>query len=109
MGITSDVIEETPYEDIIEPTCPSCRQEVPWGTEVCPHCGYHFKGMTVVEEAPKAVKTKRRKGKTGTVIAASSIVIMGILTLLSLEYFPILALGTILVIILLVVMAAAPE
>jgi hypothetical protein len=109
MGITSDVVEETPYEEIIEPTCPSCRQSVPWEIDVCPHCGYQFKGKVKPKEAPKAVAKRRKRGKKGTVVAAASVIAMGILAFLSVEYWPPAALILLLAIVVMVVMAAAPE
>lgn len=109
MGITSDVVEETPYEELIEPTCPSCRQLVTWEEKVCPHCGYQLKVEAEPKVAPKAVVKRRKKGKKGTVVAAASVAAMGILTFLSIEYWPPAALILLLAIVVIVVMAVAPE
>jgi hypothetical protein len=37
------MVEETPYDELIDETCPSCRRTVPPGTTKCPHCGYQIR------------------------------------------------------------------
>ena len=108
MVVTSEVIEETPYDELIEPTCPSCRQRIPWDVDVCPHCGYQMKGEAKPKEAPKAVARARRKGKRGNIVAAGSIVVLGLTAILTLEYIPGAMLIPIVMIIILIALSAAP-
>lgn len=110
MVVTSEVIEETPYDEIIEPTCPSCRQRIPWDVDVCPHCGYQITGKVKPKEAPKVVAParRRRKGKRGNIVAAGSIVVLGLTTILTWEYIPGAMLIPILMIVALIVLSAAP-
>ena len=52
------MVEETPYDEIIEETCPSCRHTVPQGTATCPNCGFHIREEPSPETAKKAAPPK---------------------------------------------------
>jgi len=52
------MVEEIPYDELIDETCPSCRQTVPLGTTKCPHCGYQIR-----EEKKAAVRVSREPSK----------------------------------------------
>jgi len=88
-----EVIEEKEYGDIIKPTCPSCRREVPFGAEICPYCGYQLKEGVVtkkveVKEAAPAKRVKKKKKSRGkALMAAGSIIILAVLGFLSALYF----------------------
>lgn len=53
------MVEEIPYDELIDETCPSCRHTVPSGTTKCPNCGYQIreepKKVTVVDRTPRTV------------------------------------------------------
>jgi len=87
-----EVIEEKEYGDIIKPTCPSCRREVPFGAEICPYCGYPLKEGVVtkkveVKEAAPAKRIKKKKSRGKALMAAGSIIILAVLGFLSALYF----------------------
>ncbi len=108
MVVTSDTIKERSYEELIDPTCPNCRQTIPWDTDVCPHCGWQIK-KGVPAEAPKlAVPTVKKGIKKGNVLAAASVIILGLLGLGSVEYFPPATLICLLMIVVIITQAAAP-
>jgi len=77
------MVEEIPYEEIIDETCPSCRQTVPRGSVVCPHCGYRIReevappAAKVRAPAPTPVRTATNKAG----IAGVLIIVSGILAL----------------------------
>ncbi|NYT12565.1 MAG: hypothetical protein GKC03_08480 [Methanomassiliicoccales archaeon] len=85
------MVEETPYDEIIEETCPSCRRTVPQGTTKCPNCGFKIR-----EEPPpsKPVKdkflaeerAKERAGYAGTLIMISGL--LAFITGLSMVVYP---------------------
>jgi len=86
-----EIIEEIPYDEVIMPTCPSCRMTVPFEARTCPHCGYPIvegekKKEVEVKEAAPAPKKRKDLGKKG--IAAGSIIVLALLGLLSAVYFP---------------------
>lgn len=108
MVVTSEVVEETPYDELIEPTCPSCRQTIPWDVDVCPHCGHQLKGEAKPKEAPRAVAPARRRGKRGNIVAAVSIVVLGLATILTWEYIPGAMLIPLIMIVAMIVLSAAP-
>ena len=108
MVVKSDVIEERPYEELMSPTCPNCRMEIPWDVDVCPYCGWQIK-KGVPAEAPKlAVPTVKKGIKKGNVLAAASVIILGLLGLGSVEYFPPATLICLLMIVIVIIQAAAP-
>lgn len=79
-------MEERPYSEIIDETCPSCRHGIPLSSKVCPDCGYRIRP----EEEP-AVEEKKKKPERPRVSYASSkagfggalILISGILAVLT--------------------------
>lgn len=101
-----DVIEDTPYEEIIDETCPDCRMTVPVGTATCPYCGYQIR-----EEAEKSreVQVEGKEGPAKTkrenkmMAGAGATLSMGALALGSLWVFPPAAL---LVVVLWIIMIA---
>jgi len=108
MVVTSDTIKEKSYEEIITPTCPYCRHTIPWDTDVCPYCGWQIK-KGVPAETPKLAVPKVKKGiKKGNVLAAASVIILGLLGLGSVEYFPPATLICLLMIVVIITQAAAP-
>ncbi len=36
-------MEERSFDELIDPTCPSCRHAVPMDASTCPNCGYKLK------------------------------------------------------------------
>lgn len=109
MVVTSDVIEEKPYEELISPTCPNCRLEIPWDADVCPHCGWQIREGAAAAAAPKPAAVRAKKGKKGTAVAAGSVIALALLTLGSAYYWPPAAILTILAIVGVIAIAAAPS
>ena len=107
MVVTSDVVEEKPYQEILDKTCPSCRRTIPWDAEVCPQCGYRMKGEAKPEVKPKPAAPKKKR-KKGNVVAGVSVIILGLLAVGSYEYFPPATVIALIMIIAMISMAAAP-
>ncbi len=82
------MVEERPYSEIIDETCPSCRHGIPLSSTVCPNCGYRIRPE---EEEPEVEKKKKKKPGRSRVTYASSragfggalILISGILAVLT--------------------------
>lgn len=79
------MVEEIPYDEIIDETCPSCRYTVPRGSSVCPYCGYRIRE----EKKPESLKpgkiptapARTSGGRAG--LAGILILISGILALIT--------------------------
>lgn len=80
------MVEETPYSEIIEETCPSCRHNVPQGTAVCPNCGFQIREEPKPAAAPKAAPSKVKQVQQATEKAGFGgwlILISGILAVIT--------------------------
>jgi hypothetical protein len=85
------MVEETPYDEIIEETCPSCRRIVPEGTIACPNCGFKLREEPPL---PKPVRdrfleeerAKERAGYAGLLILISGF--LALITGLSMIVYP---------------------
>ena len=85
------MVEETPYDEIIEETCPSCRRGVKQGTATCPNCGFKIR-----EKPPSSrpaedrflaeERAKERAGYAGTLIIISGV--LALMTGLSMIIYP---------------------
>ncbi|MEM2943591.1 MAG: zinc ribbon domain-containing protein [Methanomassiliicoccales archaeon] len=71
-------MEERPYNEIIDATCPSCRHGVPMDANVCPYCGYRIK-----PEAAKTVPTAKEKPPSGVKPITAKPVVGGVLIIIS--------------------------
>jgi len=60
------MVEEIPYDELIDETCPSCRHTVPPGTTKCPNCGYQIR-----EEPDKVTVAKRPSCRTNVIGSCS--------------------------------------
>lgn len=54
------MVEETPYDQLIEETCPNCRHTIPQGLEFCPKCGYQIREDSVAPSTRTAPTRSRR-------------------------------------------------
>jgi hypothetical protein len=80
------MVEETPYSEIIEETCPSCRHTVTQGTAVCPNCGFQIREEPKPALTPKAAPPKAERVQQFTEKAAFGgwlILISGILAVIT--------------------------
>lgn len=72
------MVEETPYDEIIEETCPSCRRIVPEGTTTCPSCGFKLReepspSKSVKDRFLEEEKAKEMAGYAGILIMISGL------------------------------------
>jgi len=72
-------LEERPFDEIIDATCPSCRGAVPPDANVCPHCGYKIRP----EAAKPAPPPKKPSAAVGGKPMTSKPLIGGILVVIS--------------------------
>jgi len=100
------MVEEIPYDELIESTCLNCRRGIPRDVSVCPHCGYHIESGVRPKVKVKAAVAK--KGKKGTVLAGASILILAALTVASWEYCPVAFLIPLVVLVILICISASP-
>jgi len=79
------MVEEIPYDEIIDETCPSCRHTVPRGSGVCPYCGYRIREEEKPESRevgePPKVSVRTSGGRAG--LAGALILVSGILALIT--------------------------
>lgn len=93
-------MEERSYDEVIAPTCPSCRSEVPPDANVCPNCGYRLRAEEKKAGAPPvapaaAPQPRRGRGKSiagGVLVMISGII--GIITGLSIAILASTAIDT---------------
>jgi len=79
-------VEERPYNEIIDETCPSCRQGIPLGSKVCPECGYRIRPEEVpeVERPPLTPRaTAPSSGFSRPGLGGALIILSGLLALLT--------------------------
>lgn len=55
---------ETPHDQLIDQTCPSCRHTVPQELEFCPKCGYQIRGGSAAA-SKKGAPTRSRSADQG--------------------------------------------
>ena len=79
------MVEETPYDEIIDETCPSCRHTVPQGTTVCPNCGYQIREEPKKAPAPKkgVPASVTRDGLSKPEFGGVLIIVSGILAIVN--------------------------
>lgn len=73
-------MEERSFDELIDPTCPSCRHAVPMNASTCPKCGYKLKvegKKTPAAEAKAPSVTKAAKsGRSNRVYIWGAIIII---------------------------------
>lgn len=74
-------MEERPYDEIIDATCPSCRHAVPMDANVCPYCGYVIKPEVAKAAAPQ--KAPPQAAPAGAKLLTSKPVVGGVLVIVS--------------------------
>ncbi|MDH7508198.1 MAG: zinc ribbon domain-containing protein [Methanomassiliicoccales archaeon] len=77
-------MEERPYDEIIDATCPSCRHAVPMDANVCPYCGYVIKPEVAKAAAPQkappqAAPVGARQMTSKPVVGGALIIISGLI------------------------------
>lgn len=83
-----DVIEDTPYEEVIDETCPNCRMTVPIGTVTCPYCGYQIREGAGKSREVQVEGGEGPKKENKLMAGAGATIAMGALALGSLWVFP---------------------
>ena len=77
------MVEETPYDEIIEETCPNCRRTVPQGTAKCPSCGFKLRDEFPASKPVKDRFLEEERSKERAGYAGIFIIISGLLALVT--------------------------
>ena len=81
------MVDEIPYDEVIDETCPSCRRSVPQGTIVCPNCGFQIReevpGPAPVSEPAPRASPRSRGGMNKAGFGGTLILVSGILAILT--------------------------
>ncbi|MDD1768380.1 MAG: zinc ribbon domain-containing protein [Methanomassiliicoccales archaeon] len=77
-------MEERSFDEVVDATCPSCRQAVPAAANVCPNCGYRLRpeqARAVASQARPVAQsvTPVSRGSSKSLIGGILVVISGLI------------------------------